>query len=64
MATQRTSVKVKRIIQVTPEEVERILLKHFTNGIGDVDFDISAGGMFRQAVITSEIEESNKTVEI
>lgn len=64
MATQRISTKVKRIIQVTPEEVERILLKHYTNGIGDVTFDISSGGFFKQAVIVSEIEEYNKSEEI
>lgn len=64
MATQRTSTKVKRIIQVSSEELERILLKHYTNGIGDVTFDISSGGYFREAVIVCEIEESNKTEEI
>ena len=64
MAKQRTSVKVTRIIEVTAEEIERIILKHFTNGIGDVAFDVSSGGMFRGLVIHSTTEESNKTEDI
>jgi hypothetical protein len=64
MATQRTSVKVTKVIEVTTEEIERILLKHYTNGIGDVTFDVSSGGYFKGATIVCEIEESNKTVDI
>jgi hypothetical protein len=64
MATQRTSVKVTKVIEISTEEIERILLKHFTDGIGDVTFDISSGGFFKGAMIVSAVEESNKTVEL
>ena len=64
MATQRTSVKVTRVIVVSNEEIERILLKHFTNGIGDITFDVSSGGYFQGATIISATEESNKTEEV
>lgn len=61
MATQRTSVKVTRIIEVSAEEIERILLKHYTNGIGDVSFEVSSGSSFKGATIICTTEESNKT---
>ena len=64
MAKQRTSVKVTRIIEVTPEEIERIILKHYTNGIGDVSFEVSSSGRFWGLVIHSTTEESNKTEDI
>ena len=64
MATQRISTKVTRIIEVTAEEIERIILKHFTNGIGDVSFEVSSGGTFTGAMIVSTTEESNKTEEV
>jgi hypothetical protein len=59
MASQRTSVKVTRIIDVTAEEIE-----HFTNGIGAVNFELSSGPFLRGATIIATTEESNKTVEI
>jgi hypothetical protein len=64
MASQRTSVKVTRIIDVTAEEIELILLRHFTNGIGAVNFELSSGPFLRGATIIATTEESNKTVEI
>ena len=64
MATQRTSVKVTKVIEISNEEIERILLKHYADGIGDVTFDISSSGYFKGAVIVSAIEESNKTIEL
>ena len=64
MAKQRTSVKVTRIIEVTAEEIERIILEHYTNGKGDVTFDVSSGGMFRGLVIHSTTEELTKPEEV
>ena len=64
MATVRTSVKVAKVIEVDAEEIERILLKHYTNGIGNVKFEITSYGSFEGATIVSEIEESNKTENI
>lgn len=61
MARQRTSTKVTRIIDITPEEIEMILKRHFTNGIGDVEFVVTSGGGFDGAVLISTTEESNKT---
>jgi hypothetical protein len=61
MAKQRTSVKVTRIIDVTREEIEMILLRHFTNGIGDVDFSAIS---FCGATIIVTTEEGNKTEDI
>ena len=64
MAKQRTSVKVTKVIEVSSEEIERIILKHYTNGIGDVFFEVSSGGTFKGAMIVSTTEESNKTDEV
>ena len=64
MATQRTSVKVTRIIEVDSEYIALIILKHFTNGIGDVTYKVSSGGFFKGATIVCETEEPNKTEDI
>ena len=64
MATQRTSVKVTKVIEVSREEIERIILKHFTNGIGDVSFDVSSDNYVNGITIVSSIEESNKTEDV
>lgn len=64
MAQQRTSVKVTKVIDVTAEEIELILLRHFTNGIGSVNFELSSGPFLRGATIISTVEESNKTENI
>ena len=62
MATQRTSTKVTRIIEVTREEIEMILLRHFTNGIGEVHWEPSSDGYVHGIAIVSTTEEGNKTV--
>lgn len=64
MATQRTSVKVTKIIEVSAEELEQIILRHYTNGIGSVTFDVTSGGYFTGVTVISETEESNKTEKI
>ena len=62
MATQRTSTKVTRIIEVTREEIEMILLRHFTNGIGDVQWEASSDGYVHGITVIATTEEGNKTV--
>ena len=61
MATQRTSTKVTRTIEVPAEELEQLILRHFTNGIGTVKFRTSVGGYFDGVTIIATTEVGNKT---
>ena len=61
MATQRISTKVTRIIEITTEEIEMVLKKYYTNGIGDVEFEVTSGGYFKGATLVCTTEEANSS---
>ena len=54
MATQRTSVTVKKVIRLTREEVEAILKAQFQPN-GDVEWDISGHGFIEGVELTHEV---------
>jgi hypothetical protein len=58
MAVRNITVTRVETIEVTDEEISRILLDHF-GAVGEIEYDISSHGDLMGAKITSKTIENN-----